>query len=116
MMRRMLDYETFLLRLCWRHLCHAEVRGCREIVLFGDGDTARIIVGLSKLLSVEVRAICPFDPTESKKRYGREVWAIDRLADYEGMVLLTSIVNVEQRLTQLQEIGITRERVIAMQA
>jgi hypothetical protein len=116
MMRRMLDYETFLLRLCWRHLCHAEVRGCREIVLFGDGDTARIIVGLSKLLSVEVRAICPFDPTESKKRYGREVWAIDRLADYEGMVLLTSIVNVEQRLTQLQEIGITRERVITMQA
>jgi GT2 family glycosyltransferase len=116
MTKRMLKYESFLLKLCWRHLCHAEAQGCEEIVLYGDGDTARIVVGLSELLPVKVQSICPFEQSDAESCYGRDVWSKDQLADYQGTVLLTSVVNVEQRLSQLREMGIARERVITMQA
>jgi hypothetical protein len=111
---RMLEYDKHLLRLCWLHLRYVAWSGCREIVLYGEGEAARILTVLAKSLPLKVKAICPIEETERRRLYGTEVWDRSALSAWEGTVLVAAFVNCEERLRELQELGVPRDRIVVM--
>lgn len=115
-LQRMSAHNRQLLRLCATALDEAASRGCREVVLYGDGEAARILSTLSQCGPARIRAICPFGPAireVGRRPYG-ELWSVPRLAEWSGTVIVAAFVNTEKRTARLRELGIPDERVVVI--
>jgi hypothetical protein len=112
---RMWAYNRHLLRVCWLHLGYVAALGQREVVLYGDGDAARILAALARFLPVRIRAICPFAGAPPRPRRQPERWSEERLAAYPGMVIVAAFVNSSEHVQRLQRLGITRDRLVVLE-
>jgi hypothetical protein len=113
-LQRMLDYNRHRMRVCWLHLCYVASLGYREVVLYGDGDAARILSAMAESLHIRIRAICPIDGSPvQQRRY--ESWSEDRLVAYPGAVILAVFVNSAEHVQRLEQLGCERDRLIVLE-
>jgi hypothetical protein len=114
-LRRMLEYNRHLFKVCWVHLCYVASLGRSEVAIYGDGDAARILCALARLAQVRIRAVCPFDSLAHGQCPGQETWAEKRLLAYDGMVIVAAFVNSAQHVGRLERLGLDRTRLVVLE-
>ncbi len=114
-LRRMWRYNRHRLRVCWLHLGHVAALGHREVAFYGSGDAIRILRALAPAAGVTVRAVCPFEESPLARAAPAEVWTPDRLARYDGPVIVATFVNATEYVRRLRERGLEREFIIVLE-
>jgi hypothetical protein len=114
-LQRMVEYNRHLLRICWVHLCYVSSLGRSEVAIYGDGDAARILGTLGRLVHVRIRAVCPFDGVAEGQCKAHETWSEDRLGAYDGMVIVAAFVNSAEHVRRLQKLGFDRARLVVLE-
>ena len=84
------------------------------MILFGEGDAAKILCALTRQLPITIKAISPFSSNAPAKIYGRPVISKEDLARTKAVIIIAAIVDVPTRLTELQRSGIARSRIITL--
>lgn len=113
--RRIVEFDRYLFRQCWRGLAYAAQEGNSRLVLYGEGDSARILCTLSRFLPVTITAICPFRPDGRRRLLGRPRISEDQLATAGQTIVVAAFVNTEAHLTRLEQLGIGRHSIITLQ-
>ncbi|HDZ20222.1 hypothetical protein LCGC14_0018220 [marine sediment metagenome] len=113
-LKRIYTFDKHWIRQCWLALALAEQRGCRELVLYGEGDAAKALCHLARHLPVEIVGICPFRTHRPEKLLGRRSLTHEQLAETDALIILAAFVDTAARLEQLRQLGIDRERVIVL--
>ncbi len=113
--RRIFAYDRYLFRQCWLALAYAAQEGNKDVVLYGEGDAARVLCALSKHLPVNITAICPFRGNPPLHLLGRPTISQDQLARTGDTIVVASFVNTPEHLERLKALDISRDRIITLQ-
>ena len=114
-LHRAWGFNRHWLRACWLALAYAAQSGRTDLLLYGEGDAARILCRLSRHLPVTIRGICPFRPESPKRLWGRKTLSPQDLARSDATCILAAFVNTPTHLAQLARWGIGRDRLITLQ-
>ncbi len=114
-LKRILRFNKHWCRACWLTLTYATQSDRKHIIIYGDGDAARILCNMSRFLPITVRSICPVLPQATKRLYGHEVITEAQLTMMEEeTVIIAAFVNVRAYLTKLEKLGIYRNRILTI--
>jgi hypothetical protein len=108
---RLRQHNDERLHLCWTRLADLASQGCREVALYGNGDAARLLIALCRFLPLRVRAVCPFPGAAP----GRDTWSEQRLAQYDGTIIIASFVNTVAHRQRLQALGTRSRRLVVLE-
>jgi hypothetical protein len=112
---RILAFDKYWFRQCWLALAYAAQEEKDRLVLYGQGEAARILCALSRYLPVTITHICPVQHEGTKRLFGREIISPEDLAKMDATVLVATLADVQAYLGRLEELGIGRDRVITLQ-
>ena len=113
-LKRILAFNKHWFRACWLTLAYAEQSGRQNIIVYGDGDAARILCVMSKYLPITIRSICPFHPNVHTRLFGHEVISEEQFTKVDETVIIAAFVNVPVYLTRLEKLGINRDRILTI--
>ncbi len=113
-LKRILAFNKHWFRACWLTLAYAVQSGKRSIIVYGDGDAARILCSMSKLLPISIRSICPLLTCENTHLFGHKVVSEEQLTETDETVVIAAFVNVAAHVTRLEKLGITQDRIITI--
>ncbi len=113
--RRILAYDRYLFRQCWLALAYAAQEGRNSLVLYGQGDAARILIKLSRYFPVEIVAICPVGYDRPASLMNRPTISHEVLARMSETILTACFVDTPAVLAVLATLGVPRERIITLQ-
>lgn len=113
-LKRILAFDKHWFRACWLTLAYAVQSGKRNIIVYGDGDAARILCNMSKLLPITIRSICPFLPHVNTRLFGHEIISEEQLTKVEETLVIATFVNVTAYVTRLEKLGINRDRILTI--
>lgn len=113
-LKRILAFDKHWFRACWLTLAYAAQSGRRNIIVYGDGDAARILCKMSKHLPITIQSICPFMSHVNTRLFGHKVISEEQLTEMEETVIIAAFVNVHAYLTRLEKLGINRERILTI--
>jgi hypothetical protein len=114
-LKRMWAYDLHLVRRCWVTLSYLKASGHTELVLYGDGDAARLLASMTRPLGLRVHAVCRWSAAEPRRRPLAPVWTAQQLGRWAGPVVVASFVDSAQHVEQLQSLGLSRERLIVLE-
>lgn len=113
-LHRMLNYNKHRIHLCRKCLESVASTGERDVILYGDGEAARILCSYAPLQKVHIKAICPLEPVQNNRIYGAEIWLKNQFDRWDGTIIVAAFVNIEKHVTQLHEAGIAPEKLVLM--
>jgi hypothetical protein len=114
-LRRMWAYDLHLARRCWVTLSYLKATGQTELVLYGDGDAARLLAAMTPSLGLRVRAVCRWSAAEPRRRKRAPDWTPAQLSRWAGPVVVASFVDSVEQVEHLLSLGIVRERLIVLE-
>ncbi len=114
-LRRILAFDEWQFRQCWWALAYAAQEGRRQVVLYGQGDAARILCALSRHLPVSVTGICPAGRSGRGRLFGRPAIAPEQLAGNGMPVVVAAFVDIPAYVARLEELGLSRDKIITLQ-
>lgn len=109
-LRRETDHISHVIRQSRRCLEDLAAQGIREVALYGATEVAEIIEIVARRYLVRI------DGVYDDMRRGRSrVLPSERLAEYDGRVIIASIVDIDRRLDALKRLGLDRSRIVVLQ-
>lgn len=107
-------YNKYLIKN-FRHLFYNRLIPDKidEIALFGISDGAKIVFILAKQTGIKIAGI--YDNVEGLKFSGHKVSHYMNLKDYQGKILVSSAVNIEEKAEKLRSLGIKKENILRWQ-
>lgn len=86
--------------------------GLKEIALFGISDIARIILIITKQTGIKITGI--YDNVDGLKFSGHLVSHYVNLKGYQGKILISSTINIEEKMGKLKRLGIKEEDILSL--
>jgi len=99
-------------RKCHECLKRLALHGVEEVVVYGANDIAKVIYILSWRMPVKVRDV--YDDAGTRKLLRFKVLPVEALNGYKGRIIIGSLVDVEDRVKKLKEMGIDEERLVIL--
>lgn len=95
-----------------RHLFNNRLvpEGISEIALLGISDMAKIFFIVAEQTGIKIVGI--YDNVERLRFFGQNVSHFLSLKGYQGKILISSPINVEENVKRLKEIGIKEENIL----
>lgn len=107
---RAVDYNKYVIRLCWTHLALLKSQSCREFMIAGEGIAADVIRRLSKLMGLHVRGAWVRDSDGLRFRGDNS-----RDGDsWDGPVIIAELVESKRYDAALRERGVDEDRIIRL--
>ncbi len=113
-LKRILAFDKHWFRACWFILAYAVQSEIQNIIIYGDGDAARILCNMSKNLPITIRGICPLLPNVNTRLFGHKVVSEEQLSKVDEAIIIATFVNVPAYLKRLEKLGINRNRILTI--
>ncbi|MCJ7543630.1 MAG: hypothetical protein MUP47_03525 [Phycisphaerae bacterium] len=113
-LRLLFEYDRYLVRQCWLALAYSAQEGRRELIVYGQGEEARIACALAGHVKIKVRAVCPLGPNRPRRLFGRPTISEQAMAESSATVLLAALVNLPALRKRLEDLGLGTQRVIGL--
>lgn len=95
-------YDRQLIKLCRRCLERLYMQGVKSVVIFGDGDIAKILSILAMPLPLKIVDIS--DDSQNLKNLNQE----------GEKIIIASLVNIKNRIDRIKEVGFEEERIVTL--
>ncbi len=96
---------------CWHFFySHLIPDKTKEIALFGISDIAKIIIIIAKQTGIRIVGV--YDDVEGLKFAGYSTSHFINLKDYQGKVLISYTLNIEEKMKKLKKLGIKEENIL----
>ncbi|MBI4242883.1 MAG: glycosyltransferase [Planctomycetes bacterium] len=106
-------YNKAAIENCWHFFYnHLIPDKTKEIALFGISDIAKIIIIIAKQTGIRIAGI--YDNAEGLKFSGYMVSHYMNLKDYQGKILISSAINIEEKAGKLKALGIKEKNILVM--
>ncbi len=106
------NYYVYLESRCENCIDKLIADGVKSCALYGTGDAAELFYKLSEFKKLKIDGV--YDRFSNGSFYDHRVLPLEELKDYDGMVVLTSIVDINNQLKELTSAGVERERIITL--
>ncbi len=113
--RRIIAFDRFWFRQCSLALGYAIQERRTDLILYGEGDVARVLCAMARRLPVNIKAVCPFRPTAPPRLLGRPTITEKEMAQSGDTIVLAAIVGIGERVERLKALGMPRGRIITLQ-
>jgi hypothetical protein len=107
------QHNRYIIQQSRQVLCELAAQGTREVSLYGTGDIAEILYGLTSDLPVKIRSI--YSDFGGRNFLGFNVLPIDTGAKQEEKIIIAAMAGLEEKIERLRELGIERERIVLLQ-
>lgn len=111
--RRILESHLYIIhcsRRCLRSLAAEEEK---EISLYGSGDVAEIVYSLTFEGSVRIKNV--YDDCDGNKFHGLAVLPIEHCNSSGEKLIITSLVEIEDKVKRLKALGVSPDRIVVLQ-
>ena len=88
-------------------------QGIRKVSIYGTGDSAEILYGLSAEIPLEINAV--YDDFAGEKFLGFDVLPIEAAARNGEKIIIAKAAGVEENIARLMKLGVGRERIVVLQ-
>jgi GT2 family glycosyltransferase len=113
--KRIIAFDRFWFRQCSLALGYAIQERRTDLILYGEGDVARVLCAMARRLPVNIKAVCPFRPTAAPRLLGRPTITEKEMAQSGDTIVLAAIVGIGERVERLKALGVPRGRIITLQ-
>jgi hypothetical protein len=113
LLTNMNKYNAYALERCKNCLKELAQNGISEIALYGTRDVAGMLYHLT-LLHSPVRIKAVYDNFGGKKFFRFDVIPVEAIRHYNGMILVTALTGIEDRIEILKKAGVEKERIIIL--
>jgi hypothetical protein len=114
-LKRIVAFDRYWFRQCSLALGYAIQEGHADLVLYGEGDVARVLCAMAGRLPIRIKAVCPFRPAPPPRLLGRPTITEKELAQSGDMIIVAAIVGIGGRVERLKALGVPRDRIITLQ-
>jgi hypothetical protein len=114
-LKRIIAFDRYWFRQCSLALGFAIQERRTDLVLYGEGDVARVLCAMARRLPVHIKAVCPFRPTAPPRLLGRPTMTEKEMAQSGDTIVVAAIVGIGERVERLKALGVPRDRIITMQ-
>jgi hypothetical protein len=111
--RRVLESHLYAIQCSRRCLESLLVDGKEEVSLYGTGDLAEIVYALTFDIPVKLKNV--YDDLDGGYFHGFKILPIEKCASGEENLILAALAGTEEKITRLKNLGISPERIIALQ-
>jgi hypothetical protein len=105
-------YNAYVVECCKTCLKKLASNGITEIALYGTSNVAEMFCRLAPLSSVRIRAI--FNHLGGSKCLGLDVMPGESIKDFEGKILVTTLLGPENQVEELRRMRIKDEQIIIL--
>ena len=106
-------YNKAAIENCWHFFYnHLIPDKTKEIALFGISDIAKIIIIIAKQTGIRIAGV--YDDVEGLKFAGYRTSHFIELKGYQGKVLISYTLNIEEKMKKLRRLGIKEENILLM--
>lgn len=109
----MLASHLYMIQCARRCLKSIVAEGQKEISFYGTGDVAEILYYVSFDEPVEIRNV--YDDWEGNNFHGFKILPIEKCGTGDEKLIVSSLVEVEDRVKRLKTLGVSPERIIVLQ-
>ncbi len=113
--KRIIAFDRFWFRQCSLALGYAVQEGRTELVLYGEGDVARVLCAMAGRLPVHIKAVCPFRAAAPLRLHGRPTMTEKEMAQDGGAIVVAAMVGIGGRVERLKALGVPPGRIITLQ-
>ncbi len=113
--KRIIAFDRFWFRQCSLALGYAIQEGRTDLVLYGEGDVARVLCAMAGRLPVNIKAVCPFRPETPPRLLGRPTMTEQEMARSGDTIVVAAVVGIGERVERLKTLGVCRERILTLQ-
>ncbi len=106
--------NNYAVDVCRNALAGLKAEGAEEVVLYGAGDVAKILLMLAKKARIKVTNIYDSSLT-AKKLLWFQVLPLENLNGYDGKVIIASFAGIRTKLDRLDGLNIPRKNIIKLQ-
>ena len=112
LLKELCKFDKQMLWRCRNCLTNLALQGIKEVDINVAGDMARILYVLSAEIPVKIRAF--YDDGPSRSFLGFKVNSPETLEGQGGKIIVASLVNREERIKRLKQVGVEEERIVTL--
>ncbi len=105
-------YNAYVMERCKNCLKELTTNDIREIALYGAGEVAGMLYYLAPNSSVQIKAV--YDCLGGKKYFGFDVMPVEAIKNYNGKIVVATLIEVEKELELLKGMGVREEQIIVL--
>jgi hypothetical protein len=110
-LRDMSEYNWGVIKRCRRCMKSLSSEGV-PVLVYGEKDIIDVLHDLSFETPVKMRILR--ERYEADKKFGRETVAVEMGAASREKILVASLINTEERIRRLRELGVDNERIVLL--
>lgn len=112
-LRNASQQDLYIIQQSRRVLEDLAHQGITKVSLYGTGDIAEILYGITH--DVRVKIVSIYDDFGNKRFLGFDVLPIESSAKREEKIIIAAVIGVEDKVARLMKAGIRRERIAVLQ-
>jgi hypothetical protein len=105
-------YNAYIFERCKNCVNELASNNVNEIVVYGTGDVAEVFYKVTLNSPVKIRAV--YDTLDGKKFFNLRVMPMEEMKSYNGKVVVTALVGVEDKVEMLKKMGVMSENIIIL--
>lgn len=111
--KNMGQYNNYVLRQCKRCLNELVSQNVRQFAVYGATDALEILYKLTLDTPLRINAI--YDNNRREPLFNINVMHVEAIREYNGKIVVASLVGVEEKVERLIKLGVDRERIMLLQ-
>ena len=87
--------------------------GTTQVSLYGTGDIAEMLYGLTADMSLKIQAV--YDDFGDKVYLGFDVQPVSGCVKNTGKIIIAAMVGIDEKIERLMKLGVDRDRIVTLQ-
>ena len=105
-------YNAYIFERCKNCVNELASNNVNEIVVYGTGDAAEVFYKVTLNSPIKIKAV--YDTLDGKKFFNFRVMPMEEMKSYNGKIVVTALVGVEDKVEMLKKMGVTSENIIIL--
>jgi hypothetical protein len=112
-LRNSCQHNLYIARQSRQTLQYLLAQGTNEVSLYGTGDIAELISGLTHEIPLRIRSV--YDDFGGKAFLGFDVRSVNECARNSDKIIVAAMVGIDEKVNRLKALGVQPERIIVLQ-